>query len=372
MAGTGGTSSSATPAELCTFRDFGVGSLEDEDTWLFLEVLPPFGCRKELKLELEESEPTPEIPDLRAKSGVPRAEEGVSFFRCGTTGECRVACRFASVSGCGVNGACGIGGRGGAIDSRFNLRASVGLIVRAPNPPWCIVDCLLLPLPDDGVGPRCAVVRPGEDPGNEGAFALTGVVTFGLSSPCEAIRTGGCKDFVRTFRVAVVSRGPSEEVAELGVAVTRELPLFIEVVRDKDPDKGCASRAALLSSNPCVIKLGPTDFLGWRAALGAVTGGPVGRALCRRPRAENGALGGGIAEESAAADCVGFRRALLNRRAREELLETFPTESCPRPIPIPRSTTAVGPRPLSPISGRVGDSNLPLVPGAGKLSNSAS
>lgn len=99
MAGTGGTSSSATPAELCTFRDFGVGSLEDEPNWLFLEVLPPFGCRRELKLELDERDPTPDIPDFRAKSGVPRAEEGVSFFRYGTTGECRLACRFASVSG---------------------------------------------------------------------------------------------------------------------------------------------------------------------------------------------------------------------------------------------------------------------------------
>jgi hypothetical protein len=80
-----------------------------------------------------------------------------------------------------------------------------------------------------------------------------------------------------------------------------------------------------------------------------VTGGPVGRALWRRPRAENGALGGGIAEESAAAFCDGFRRALLNRRANEELLETFPVDSCPRPapspIPIPAGTTAVGPRP---------------------------
>lgn len=109
-----------------------------------------------------------------------------------------------------------------------------------------------------------------------------------------------------------------------------------------------------------------------------MTGGPVGRALCRRPRIASGALGGGIAVESATAFCAGFRRALLKRRAKDELLVTFPVGSCPRPtsspIPDPAGTTAVGPLPLSPISGRVGDSNLPLVelPGTGKLSKSAS
>jgi hypothetical protein len=85
---------------------------------------------------------------------------------------------------------------------------------------------------------------------------------LGLSSPWEAFREGGWRDLVRTFRAAVASRGPSEDVAELGVAVTLELGLFIEVVLDRDPEEGCASRAFLLSSNPCVIKPGPIDFLG--------------------------------------------------------------------------------------------------------------
>ena len=35
-------------------------------------------------------------------------------------------------------------GKFGFIDMRFNRRASVGLIVRAPSPvTWCMVDCLL-------------------------------------------------------------------------------------------------------------------------------------------------------------------------------------------------------------------------------------
>lgn len=51
-------------------------------------------------------------------------------------------------------------------------------------------------------------------------------------------------------------------VAELGVAVNLGLGLFSEVFLEREPDEGCASLAALLSSNPCVIKLGPTDFLG--------------------------------------------------------------------------------------------------------------
>jgi hypothetical protein len=85
-----------------------------------------------------------------------------------------------------------------------------------------------------------------------------------------------------------------------------------------------------------------------------------------------------MADASAAADCAGFRRALLKRRAKEELLETFPAGSCPRPAPIPKpipgATTVVEARDLSLISGRVGDSLLPFkpIPGAGKLSKSAS
>lgn len=43
----------------------------------------------------------------------------------------------------------------GFIDSLFSLRASVGLIVRAPRPPtWCMVDCRLLE--EDGVCVRTA------------------------------------------------------------------------------------------------------------------------------------------------------------------------------------------------------------------------
>lgn len=95
------------------------------------------------------------------------------------------------------------------MESRFSRRASVGLIVRAPRPPWCIVDCLLLLLPEDGVAPLCAAVRPGEAPENEVAVAFTGVVILGFNRPCEVFRDGGCKDFVRAVRAAVARRGAS-------------------------------------------------------------------------------------------------------------------------------------------------------------------
>jgi hypothetical protein len=52
-----------------------------------------------------------------------------------------------------VGGVFGMGGAGGIIDMRFILRASVGLIVRAPRPvAWGIMDIRLL-AEDDGVLP---------------------------------------------------------------------------------------------------------------------------------------------------------------------------------------------------------------------------
>ena len=245
------------------------------------------------------------------------------------------------------------------------------------------MDCLLLlPLfpPDDGVCVRCAVVRPGEAALPGVGTPLTGVVEFGFSSPCDAFRGGGCNDFVRELLAAVESRGASPTVAELGARVSRRPPLLIEAARDNEPVEGCASRTARLSSNPWLIRPGPIDFLGTRAAAAAVVfvASPDGRALCLRARAERGALGGGMAVESAVG-CPGGRRALLNRRAREELRETFPGSLCPRPTPTlpltPRSAAMAVPRPFpSGSGGFVGDPNLPLVlvPGCGKLSRSGS
>jgi hypothetical protein len=57
IAGTGGTSSSSSPpAELCTFRGFGVGRRELDITWLVRVGIPEPPILREFRLELEESE----------------------------------------------------------------------------------------------------------------------------------------------------------------------------------------------------------------------------------------------------------------------------------------------------------------------------
>lgn len=57
IAGTGGTSSSSSPpAELCTFRGFGVGRRELESTALVRVGIPEPPIFRELRLEFEESE----------------------------------------------------------------------------------------------------------------------------------------------------------------------------------------------------------------------------------------------------------------------------------------------------------------------------
>ena len=89
----------------------------------------------------------PELYDLRLGSGVVREEDGVTLFREITGGE-----GSDGGSACGVGGVYGIGGGFGIIDIRFKMRASVGLIVRAPRPVACalpgMIDTLLLL--DDG------------------------------------------------------------------------------------------------------------------------------------------------------------------------------------------------------------------------------
>ena len=86
---------------------------------------------------------TPELYDLRLGSGVVREEDGVSLFRKITGGD-----GSGGGSVCGVGGVYGIGGGFGIMDILFNLRASVGLIVRAPRPVACappgMIDTLLL------------------------------------------------------------------------------------------------------------------------------------------------------------------------------------------------------------------------------------
>ena len=81
MAGTGGTSSSSIPAELCTFRGLGVGKRDDDMIWLFRELVPPFGALRwtELVLEVDDMDIPKEL-DLEGNSGEVRAEEGVKLL----------------------------------------------------------------------------------------------------------------------------------------------------------------------------------------------------------------------------------------------------------------------------------------------------
>jgi hypothetical protein len=87
IAGTGGTSSSSSPpAELCTFRGFGVGKRELDNTGLVRIGIPEPPTFREFRLELEESE-IPEAYDLRFCSGVARADDGVTLFSKSIAGE---------------------------------------------------------------------------------------------------------------------------------------------------------------------------------------------------------------------------------------------------------------------------------------------
>jgi tRNA U34 5-methylaminomethyl-2-thiouridine-forming methyltransferase MnmC len=63
IAGTGGTSSSSPPAELCTFLVFGVGRRELDNAGV-RSWRDEFPNRRELRLELDDKE-IPEAYDLR-------------------------------------------------------------------------------------------------------------------------------------------------------------------------------------------------------------------------------------------------------------------------------------------------------------------
>ncbi len=95
-------------------------------------------------------------------SGVVLEEEGVTLLRAKKDGDCVADPRPEEESGCGVGGVCGIGGAFCMIDSLFSLRASVGLIVRAPSPVACagMTDRRLAAA--DGVLVLLSAERPGD------------------------------------------------------------------------------------------------------------------------------------------------------------------------------------------------------------------
>lgn len=106
-------------------------------------------------------------------------------------------------SGGGSEERTGTAGVFGIVDNRFNRRASVGLIVRAPSPPTYIVDIRRFALfpPDEGVfdrfslglGDTCSLPEPLFDPPNDAESSKL---------PCDCPRGGGCNDFVRACLAA--------------------------------------------------------------------------------------------------------------------------------------------------------------------------
>lgn len=133
IAGTGGTSSpSSPPAELCKFRAFGVGSREFANVVL-ARIGIPVPNFNEFKLELEDTD-MPDAKDFLFCSGVAQAEDGVMLFPKARAGESLKARSSNEASPWGVGGPTGPLGRFWFMDSLRNLRASVGLIVLAPNP----------------------------------------------------------------------------------------------------------------------------------------------------------------------------------------------------------------------------------------------
>lgn len=123
----------------------------------------------------------PELYDLRFGSGVVREDDGVSILLGTIEGEdLDESSDGNEASGEFIGGVKGNGGAFGIIDIRFNRRASVGLIVRAPRPVACalpgITDNRLL---DEGVWFLCVLGLAGDR-----------AVLIGDATCCSGVPTG--------------------------------------------------------------------------------------------------------------------------------------------------------------------------------------
>lgn len=149
---------------------------------------------------------TADMRDLRLGSGVVRADDGVTLFRGIGAGDVAGSSFVEKGSGCGVVGVWGIGGALGMIDILFILRASVGLMVRAPRPVACgaITDILLL---DNGEFVPGPVDLPGERP----ALIDAGLDRSGLAGEADKMSLPNCgaasNDLALMSRFAVSSLG---------------------------------------------------------------------------------------------------------------------------------------------------------------------
>jgi hypothetical protein len=113
------------------------------------------------------------------------------------------------------------------MDSLLSLRASVGLIVRAPSPEMCgAVDWRLLDA-DEGVNDLCAA---GDRPG-EGIELRSGVVEETVRWPGCCLE-GGCRDFAFALRAVTGSLGtPILVVLKLVEGASRLFPLLSDGAR---------------------------------------------------------------------------------------------------------------------------------------------
>ncbi len=147
----------------------------------------------------------PELYDLRFGSGVVREEDGVSIFRGITGGE-----GSSGVSACGVGGVNGSGGGFGIMDILFSLRASVGLIVRAPRPVACALPGMIetLLLLDEGVFDNGKLGLAGDLPALPGVEGGCSGVPVGVKNcSCTSILLGGgCIDLVLLYRLDWILR----------------------------------------------------------------------------------------------------------------------------------------------------------------------
>lgn len=151
------------------------------------------------------------------------------------------------------------------MDSLLSLRASVGLIVRAPSPDMCgAVDCRLLD-EDEGVYDRCAAGDlPGEREWSKGMELGSGLIETVRWPGC--CFEGGCRDFAFALRAVVGSLGtPVVVVLRFVESGSRLFPLFSEGAR---PSVGIVLSFASLSISKLFVGSipGPTLFLGARAA----------------------------------------------------------------------------------------------------------
>lgn len=250
-----------------------------------------------------------------------RADDGVTLLSNNIAGEFLKARSSNEKSPWGVGGATGPPGAFGFIDSLFNLRVSVGLIVLAPSPEmWCAVDCRLL-ADEDGVWARCAEDLPGDRPWLRGIDPGSGVECDGIRCP-DCCLEGGWSDFALAFRVAFGSLGIPAVVLtgmKFEESVSRLPPLFREGVR---PIGSC-------ELSPCNLDIpselfvgsipGPTLFRGGRAA--GFWGAGAGNWLWRRVRIAMLEAGGGIVDASEAVDAMlGLRAVDWLKRRMNELL----------------------------------------------------